>query len=187
MPEPEYRVCLKMKELSKRGQAISRILKPIISSSNRIQVHHTQRASDEFIWLALASGENTQGDYTQKKFPITETFQASYHERWQRNYSGREEYWYLERAYLHFYELNPETTDYDEYLLLHCDPNENREHALYKQSPHLHIEFAPEPWPKAHIALNVGYLKEMLTDADALTNVFKDLVVMLKDQVIQHL
>lgn len=187
MPDPVHNICLDLPDLFRRKEEITRILKPLVSGRNTIYIHHTQRNSSEFVWVAVALRESTQGDYESKKFPITDSFQASYHERWQRNFLGKEEYWYLERAYLHFYKLNKETADYDEYLLLHCDPNEDREHAPYKQCPHHHIEVAPHPWPKAHIALNVGFLKEMLTDASSLTKAFEGAIIMLHDQVLQHL
>ena len=190
MSEPERKIRLKVADLSKRRQDIIRILTPLVSDSDALYIHNTKKDTGEFVWVAVAKGESTQGDYLSKKFPITTEFQASYYEVWNRTYSGRrEEYLYLYRAYLHFYRLNVETIDYDEYLLLHCDPNEeeDQKHWLYKQSPHLHLEFAPDPWPSAHLALNVGFLKEMLTDAASLTSILEGMVIMLNDQVLQHL
>jgi len=214
MPE-DYKVILTASQLHDRREAITQMLHPLLPGQNSLYISSSVKSSDEFHWMAnplrakLQSSrkrkrtpkqlelEQEREDTEQeliarsntedKKFLTMRGVYASYREIWKRFYSDKNEYWYMESAYLHFYQIDKDAEEYKEYLLLHCDPNESREHKIYKQSPHLHLEFAPYPWNKAHIALNIGYLEPMLADASSLTNVFGGAIIMLKDQILQHL
>jgi hypothetical protein len=72
------------------------------------------------------------------------------------------------------------------------EPDDAR-HAEYKQCPHLHIECSNAPWPhgaiwpRAHIALNVGYHREVLKDSESLTEAMKVAATMLRKQVLDRL
>jgi hypothetical protein len=121
---------------------------------------------------------------------------AMYHERWLQGFKGREEFFYLDRAYLHFYLIESSSVDEKEFVLLHCDPNEpdNAAHAKYKQSLHLHIECSDSScyphchvWPHAHIALNTGYLDHVLKDVKSLTKAIEEAVCMLREEVLEPL
>ncbi|MFN4860593.1 MAG: hypothetical protein ACK40P_06490 [Pseudanabaena sp.] len=121
---------------------------------------------------------------------------AMYHERWIQNFEGKKEFFYLDRAYLHFYLINPIQAEEKEFLLLHCDPNEpdDAAHAKFKQSLHLHIECSDSScyphchiWPHAHIALNTGYLNYVLKDVDSLTQAIEEAIYMLKEEVLDPL
>ena len=182
-----YKVCLQMTELRKRDSDIVKVLSPLVERPESLYVIPRTVNREEFVFVAVPKGTNAQGDYTDKKFrTVSPELYATYHERWFRFYEEKEEFWYLERAYLHFYQIDRPSRSSSEFLLLHCDPNETREHALYKQSPHLHIVTAPDPWPHAHIALNVGYLEPMLKDASSLTRTFGAMVVMIKEQILDN-
>ncbi|MBD1869440.1 hypothetical protein H6F95_19465 [Cyanobacteria bacterium FACHB-471] len=119
---------------------------------------------------------------------------AMYYEKWSQDFRGTEEFLYLDKAYLHFYIIEPRSAEEKEFLLLHCDPNEPKDaaHAKYKQSLHLHIECSESScyphcyiWPHAHIALNTGYLDHVLKDVDSLTKAIEEAVCMLKDEVLE--
>jgi len=174
-----------MADLSNRHSSILQIVKPLVKRVENLYVAPRNVSREEFVWVVVPSGTKLQGNPSEIRFRTKVSYiYATYFERWLRFYQGAEERWYLERSYLHFYQVDRSNRTAPEYLLLHCDPNETREHALYKQSPHLHIKTAPEPWPHAHIALNVGYLEPMLKDASSLTAAFGAAVLMLKEQLL---
>lgn len=120
---------------------------------------------------------------------------ASYEERWEKGIfeKSTEEFFYLERAYLHFYII--ENKEEKEFFLLHCDPNEPEDapHARYKQSLHLHIEChgAPQPhgkiWPRCHIALNTWMLEKVLESVETFTDTLKETVLMINEQVLDFI
>ena len=140
------------------------------------------------------SSQNTD-QYTQRRFKTyVPSLFATYYERWYKTDQGEKELFYLERAYLHLYMMDKTLKQEKEFCLLHCDPNEadNAPHAKYKQSLHLHIECSDSSWPhcaiwpRAHIALNTGYLDCVLKDIDSLTKAIKEAVVMLKEEVLDE-
>lgn len=188
MADATYKVCLQIRELRERQASVRKILMPLVEHPQNLFVIPRSLNKEVFELVAVPKGTTPEGDSNNWKFRTkSPDLYATYSERWFRFYQGKEEHWYLERAYLHFYQLDHSTKSSSEFLLLHCDPNETREHALYKQSPHLHIVTAPDPWPHAHIALNIGYLEFMLRDASSLTEAFASVVLMLKEQVLDHM
>lgn len=185
---PLFKICLPTEEMHTRGPSILRIIKPLLDDPSRFFVVPKSPDKETFAWAVTRTGASQNGSYTDWRFRTrVDGVFANYFERWLRFYNGIEELWYLDRAYLHFYLRDTESRDTTEYLLLHCDPNEIGEHAIYKQSPHLHIKKAPAPWPGAHIALNIGYMKPMLRDAASLTETLELAVVMLKNQILDEL
>ena len=189
MPEPphSYKVCLGMRDLNGRRTAINKMLSPLVDKPKDLFVNPHSSTAD-FIWAVQQRGDLLTNDYTDRKFKTkTENLYASYYERWFRYVSDNEEGWYLDRAYLNFYQLNRQSRSSSEFLLLHCDPNEKHQHAIYKKSPHLHFVTAPDPFPHAHIALNLNYLELMLNDVQSLTTSFASAIVMLKEQILDSM
>ena len=183
-----HNVCADIVELQDRQPAIRQMLQPLLKTPEDVWVRSHQIGRDGLVWAAVQRNSSAEGDYTEWLFRTNlPDLYANYYERWQRFISNGQDKWYLERTYIHFHLLDRSTRTRREVLLLHCDPNENREHAEYKQSPHLHILTAPEPWPHAHLALNVGYLPLMLKDASSLTLNLQKVIAMLKDQVLSPL
>jgi hypothetical protein len=74
-----------------------------------------------------------------------------------------------------------------EYILLHCDASEpdSSPHSKYKQSPHIHVEVAQQPIPKAHIALYNGRISEVLKSRAAFNSALVDSIGMLNSQILQ--
>ena len=183
----EFRVCLSKAELHDRGPLIWGLVKTLVRKPTDVfPIAKTQ--TEKLVWAVQKSYSNPQGSYKDWRFPTNvDGILANYFEEWTRDYEGGQEFWYLELAYLHLYRTDAVNKTAPEYILLHCEPNWNEEHAIYKQSPHIHIEDAPHPWPKAHIALNVGYLGQVLRDASSLTKALEVAVIMLKNQVLDEI
>ncbi|MCW3089815.1 MAG: hypothetical protein JWP81_884 [Ferruginibacter sp.] len=80
---------------------------------------------------------------------------------------GNDRY-FLDKSYFHLYTYNNDLKEF-EYILLHCDTSEPNDtpHSIYKKSPHLHIEVAEHPIPKAHFALYNGRVAEVLRNIKA--------------------
>jgi hypothetical protein len=111
---------------------------------------------------------------------------ASYFEVWDK--LSKDTY-YLSKAYMHLHRTDDEylavRTD-GEYILLHCDPNDNDEHGDYKRSPHLHFENAGFPINKAHIALNLSNINQLLTSRRDLNIALRSAIVMLNKQILER-
>lgn len=188
------RIEVSAEEFYSRAKQVSRFLGPLVSRREDLYVTYVSDKNESIITV-IGKGFPQTGSYAGFRFnTIADGFIAMYHERWERAYENGKQLYSLERAYLHLYQINKADSSEIEFLLLHCDPNEpdNAAHAEYKQCLHLHIESRTAPWPhdiwpKAHIALNVGYRQQVLRDLRSLTDSIRVAVVMLKKQVLEQL
>jgi hypothetical protein len=128
-------------------------------------------------------------DFTEWRFRTCVTnYNASYYEIWTtKNYID----YSLTRAYFHLYcteEDYCKITPNGEYLLLHCDPNENDLiHGIYKRNPHLHVKTAKHPFPHAHIALNLYSADQIYGDIEEFSKSIKQSIKMINDQILNEL
>jgi hypothetical protein len=185
----------KDKVFTDRPKTIRKFLQPLVPDTSKFSVQPKSCNSTEYI-VAAADNHNPSSRYDQMRFKTqVQNLRAMYYERWNKFYQGKEEFFYLDRAYLHFYfiDTSPKPEE-KEFVLLHCDPNEpdDANHAKYKQSLHLHIECSERScyphcdiWPHAHIALNTGYLDHVLQDVNSLTKAIEEAVWMLKEEVLE--
>jgi len=114
----------------------------------------------------------------------TPGFWANYYEIWSL-FDERQRRFCLEKAYLTIYK------DDSEFLCLHCDPNFTQINttgkAIYKKGPHLHVECAEKPMPRAHLALTGMYLNKTLKSADSLTQALQWSIKMIRDEVLDRI
>ena len=110
---------------------------------------------------------------------------AMYYEVWRR--VDRKNFG-MQCAYLNIYRRDVRG-DETELLCLHCDPGEasTSPHAAYKRGPHLHLSIAGDPVKRAHLALHVGRVEEVLADRERLYAALGDAVQMIRDEVIDIL
>ena len=94
----------------------------------------------------------------------------------------------MQCAYLNIYQRCSNGEE-REILCLHCDPGEppTARHAAYKRGPHWHLAFAEDPVQRAHLALHVGRVDELLGDNERLHSALADAVQMIRDEVIDIL
>lgn len=114
---------------------------------------------------------------------------ASYYEIWTLTDSRHERY-RLDKAYLTLYKRVKDPDQEKQILCLHCDPYEpddGNPSVEYKKRPHLHVEAAEAPIPKAHFSLTVGSLAEVLTSAGTLTDALESCVKMIKCEVLDRM
>ena len=168
-----------------RKDQLRNIFASIASRGKNIQIH--DRSSSGDLIYSIADGFETGIDYSEWRFQtICENIKASYYEVWTNHGKGN---YFLVRSYFHLYLLSTEDMKMSEYILLHCDASEpdSGKHAMYKQSPHIHIEVAPNPLPKAHFALYNGRIKEILKGINSFNQALKESIDMLNDQVLKLL
>lgn len=137
--------------------------------------------------FGISDGRETGQNFREWRFQtISESIKASYHEIWFNHGKGK---YFLDRSYFHLYTLKHEDITENEYLLLHCDASEpdNTPHAKYKQSPHIHVEVAQQPIPRAHIALYNGRLTEVLRSRTSFNAALSESIQMLNSQILQAL
>lgn len=173
-------VVLSTRELPKRGPSGRAMLRTISDAD----VAWQRRASPTEFVVAFHGGAPT-GDYRDWRFrTVAPWLRASYFERWVAD-SAQADAWYLNRAYLHLYRVGAPREE-TEFLALHCDPNEppDAAHAKYKRGPHLHIKVAENPFPKAHIALNLSDLASVLSSVESLTDALGLAVLLIRERVI---
>ncbi len=179
---PTPRIIEKLDNLrSVRYTVLRDIFSPICKKKNNINVY-SPVLGGSFI-LGISDGKESGSNFREWRFQtINDSIRGCYFEVW-INY--KKDNYFLERSYLHLYKFN-ESESEDEYVLLHCDASEpdNSEHSIYKQSPHLHIEVAPYPLKKAHIALYNGRLKEVLKDLNSFNTALRETIQMINSQII---
>ena len=134
--------------------------------------------------FAMYDGTRPPGPVTDWRFSTgVSGIRASYYERW-NPVPGEPALMYLDRAYFAMYQREG-PVDEIELLALHCDPAEPEgEGAVYKRGPHLHVVAAKHPIPRAHIALAVGHLQEVLAGAHSLTQALRQSILMIRDEVL---
>ena len=133
--------------------------------------------------FGISDGHQNGSDYTAWRFQtLSVNLKANYHEVWAS--SGKDRY-YLVRSYFHLYRFDGEQEK--EYILLHCDASEpdDAPHSIYKQSPHLHIECAEHPVPKAHFALYNGRVGQVLKNIINFDAALNETILMFKSQVLE--
>lgn len=135
--------------------------------------------------LGISDGLETGQNYRDWRFQtISENIKANYHEVWVNQGRGK---YFLDRSYFHLYKVIEEGLTESEYILLHCDASEpmTTPHSVYKQSPHIHVEVAEQPIPKAHFALYNGRLVEVLKNRASFDAALLDSIAMLNSQILQ--
>jgi len=169
-----------------RISELENMLLEISKSKKNIHIH-----SNSFFnrILFFASNFSTkQLDIDNCRFPtICEIFNASYKEVWIRESN---DIYYLERAYLHIYNITSEYTNIredGEYLLLHSDPNIpiTDKHYKCKAGPHIHFQFSPEPISHSHWALSLDSIDNILSDRLTFNSSFKNAIYQLRTQLFE--
>jgi len=192
----DKRILITYKNLRDRHKVVKLLLRPLALNYQNLAVIPVGRSSIEYVIAAKDNVSKSEARYDEMRFRSVGKLRAMYYERWCKISKGREELFFLDRAYLHFYMIEESLIEEKEFALLHCDPNEpdDAAHAKYKQSLHLHIECSDNScyphchiWPHAHIALNSGYLSHVLKDVDSLTLAIKEAICMLKEEVLDPL
>jgi len=183
--------------LQSRGNDIRNMLSPISAASRAGGPAWQPRSgSSEFV-IGMHDGSPSGSDYREWTFAtIRPDVRAQYFERWLKFEERGREHWYLERAYLNIYKVRRASPDLSEFLCLHCDPvatadeaeNETQRESLekqahYKRHPHLHIIAAETPFPHAHIALQVGFLDQVLGSTESLTKAMGCAVQLIRDEI----
>lgn len=166
---------------SYRQSAVMNILKPVTN----IKKLHLRNISTSMNFVVGVSAKPESGtDYTKWRIKTKlSDFEAMYYERWvllEKNI------YFLERMYFHIYEIDSINLESKEYILLHCDSalRDEEPHSIYKQSPHLHLYFAPQPIPHSHIALNNYDLNKVFHSLENLDAAFKQSIQMIEDQIL---
>lgn len=133
--------------------------------------------------IAVHDGQKG-ADFHEWSFPtIANDLRASYFEIWHDSKKGA---WRLHCAYLTLVLIDKIKIAKQEYFCLHCDPYEpdDAAHAIYKQSPHVHIEKAEFPLPRAHIPLSLGHTKDVLSSVENFDAIFKLAIQMIRDEIL---
>lgn len=178
-----------LQDLARRGHEIQRLLRPISKVDTGPAYQH--KASTTTFRIATHNGSPPTSDYRAWRFDtVVPGYQGNYFEIWQQLSEERRELWCLHKAYLTIHEIvDRHARAEKEFLCLHCDPNESdgQPHADYKKGPHLHISVAPEPLCRAHIALDGGYLTNILQSVESLTNALQWAIYMLRQEIFDAL
>ncbi len=114
-------------------------------------------------------------------------FYGHYEERWRPVAVDRRSY-FLERAYLMIYRRLPEPARGEsEIIALHCDPNLPEEsRSVYKAVPHIHVKAADPPIPRAHLALELSQIDDLLTSHDVLMEAFRRGIDLICEEVLSR-
>lgn len=160
-------------------------IRSILSRISSRSINVNQLSLGGRLIFAVSSGHERGVNFTEWRL-ITkiESITASYYEIWDDHGKGK---YYLDRSYFHLYKLDSTEEDESEYVLLHCDASEplGIPHSAYKQSPHIHIKAAPNPLPKAHIALYNNRADEILQTIDSFDKALNESIQLFDSQILQ--
>jgi len=170
--------------LFSRGQEIRRLLSPIskLRDGPAYKLYPSRRREVVF---AAHDGSPPTPHFNEWRFATTHNgFRAAYYEKW---FNETANLYYLDRAYLHIYRTDLIKQREEEFLLLHCDPNEpdDANHSLYKRGPHLHISIAEQPIPHSHIALCLSNLEDVLDSVETLMKALEWSILMIQEQFLE--
>ena len=171
-------------DLHTQGARVRSMLRPI-SRAQSGPASAPQTVGGEWI-LGTHDGLPSLSGYRDWRFATpAQRHYAMYFEVWRR--VDRRRYG-IQRAYLNIYQRGTDGEE-KEVLCLHCDPGESSTapHAAYKRGPHFHLAFAGDPVQRAHLALHVGKVDELLADNERLHEALADAVQMIRDEVIDIL
>ncbi len=169
--------------LSLRGNQIRSMLS-VLSLDPRGPAWDRRPIGAGSLTFSAYDGSRPSGPVSDWRFLTnTEGMRANYYERW-NPVPDVTTLLYLDRAYLTIY-LRKSPQEEAELLALHCDPDEPEgEGAIYKRGPHLHIVAAEYPIPKAHIALAIIHLSDVLASAMNLMDALSKCIIMIRDEVL---
>jgi hypothetical protein len=168
-----------------RAPEVRNLLSPLLASQSRFHCGFEARKVNG--GRVLVAHDNTRigesyRDWTFRTF--AKNFWCKYFELWKQ--IGQTQEWYLERAYLTILRPDIPNHDFDEYLCIHCDPNDLSAEPFgsYKRGPHLHVEMAEAPIPDCHFPLNLGHLQEVLSSVNSLTEALRQAVEVLSHEFL---
>jgi len=179
-------------ELSRRPTDVKQLLRPLVRnpdprrSPGYIQCQRASIANRRLYVLAAHDGAIPNSDYQDWRFSTyRRDFRCKYYEVW-KSIDDRFFTYELNRAYFTLFRVYRAPLREDSLFALHSDPitGDTEPHAFYKQGPHLHMDFAEDPLPHAHIALNRSHLEDTLVSVESLSTALSVAVNMLREQVL---
>jgi hypothetical protein len=183
---------LEIRDLQERKRHIMHLLKPL-SRAKSGPACDQQLVGNTAIVLCAHEGGMLQSKFADWRFSTCkQNYWANYYELWTLIDSKNEKY-RLDKAYLTIYRRNKEryTGEEKELLCLHCDPYEldqvTNPSAVYKRSPHLHVEAADHPIPKAHFSLTIGNSPAVLASTQTLTQTLSLCIKMIRCEVLDKM
>jgi hypothetical protein len=136
--------------------------------------------------FAAHDGHALSGDFRDWAFrTFAPDIWCRYFELWRPLAAGRDQ-WHLFCAYLTLAKTDRVRQCLVEVACVHCDPTDNSTEPIgsYKRGPHLHVELADDPLPRAHFPLNLGHLKEVLASPANVTKALTDAVAVVSHEVV---
>src|SRR5215211_3277247 len=116
-------VRLANEDLSSRGMEVQQMLRPL-SRVGTGPAWDLRSGSSDFM-IGVHDGARTTSNLRDWRFStISSAIRGNYLEAWSKWVDNDTEYWYLNKAYLQLYFRDPSAELEQEFLMLHCDPNE---------------------------------------------------------------
>ncbi|MBC6992222.1 hypothetical protein [Hymenobacter sp. BT491] len=170
-------ILLTKEETAKRGE------KTTISCNTYPQAQH-------YI-LGTYDGSIPNKSYRDWRFTCYNTeFRCMYFEDWVPSDLAKTK-WALNNLSFSLFRVLRQSRDEREVLAIHCEPRETepadktiKSHYQYKRIPHLHVSLATQPLPHSHFALHHTNDISMMKNIESLTSFMRNVLVMIKDEVI---
>lgn len=171
-------------ELTNRAVKIRTLLRPISRSEAGPA---TETINSNPLWIIAGRDEaSSTSNYRDWRFATRVAHHhAMYCETWKRVDQKRFRW---QTAYLNIYRRT-RSDEEEEVICLHCDPAESplAAHARYKRGPHLHVSAAGDPLKRAHFALHVNQVDEMLQKCQSIHDHLASGIQMIRDEVLDLL
>ncbi len=169
--------------LFKREGRIRKLLQPLLGRNQQVSARRVGASSKSVIFSAFSGSSPISGLHKEWRFKtVSNKIKGNYFEIWVENSNKN---WSLSKAYLTLLETSERNES--ELLSLHCDPTEGKdtEYYFYKSGPHLHIKHPNSVISKAHIALNLSNLDEVINSLAELESALAKGIKMIGDEVVQ--
>lgn len=170
--------------LASRGRLFTDLLSPLLRSKKEgVATNRWPSGNSGFI-IAAYHGQ-VSNSFNEARFSTSiKKFQGQYFEIWNPTDHRKLEKYFLYRAYLNIY------ADSKEYVCLHSDPEEDEDSpsgtkACYRRCPHVHVKIEHHSISKSHIAINHGYLNQIMMSPDDFFRAMKNGIELISDEILR--
>jgi hypothetical protein len=152
---------------------------------------HTGMVQRGKVLAAHDGGTLPESDFHRWRFrSASRDIECQYFELWR--FFGDERTAYLDKAYLHVFEIDRRRHVADKIVSVHAETQADSEGDFeqYKQALHLHVDKAAQPVPKCHFPLTISHLDkhadQVLSSVENLTSALAKTVSVMRIEVVSR-
>lgn len=185
------RVTMRVEDVfSHRPGQIGDMLSPLKGSFVACQPH-TRMVQRGKVLAAHDGGTSPDIDFHRWRFrSASRDIECQYFELWR--FFGDERTAYLEKAYLHLFQIDRRTRNVEKIVSVHAETQTDGEgdSEQYKHALHLHVDKAAQPIPKCHFPLTISHIdnhaRQVFSSVENLTSALAKTVSVIRIEVVSR-